>query len=52
LSSFQAKAGPYLGHPGFYALDIGTSDYVTSEEILPAASQSYWEGFLGECIFL
>ena len=52
MSGFQANTGPYLGHPGFYALDIGTSEYVTSEDILPAGSQSYWEGFVEEYVFL
>lgn len=45
LSSSQASTGPYLGHPEGYALDVGTSEYVTSEDILPAASQNYWKGF-------
>lgn len=52
MSSFQANARPYLGHPGLYALDVGTSDYVTSEDILPAAAQSYWESSVEKCIFL
>lgn len=52
MSSFQANTGPYLGHPGGYALDIGTSKYVTSEDILPAASQNSRKAFMEDCTFL